>query len=103
MTAPTVTAPQCPDWCDGICRTCSCAGPDCPRLHTQLDMVVTGTNGDGKPNAALVALERQDTADGPGRIYLHLDLEEHSLHLTPAAARDLAAVLNLLADLGEPR
>lgn len=109
MTAPTVTAPPCPDWCDGVCRTCSCGAPSCGLLHTQKDIVITGCNdlqttgAPGDKNAVLVALERQDTTERPGDVYLHLDLTEHSLHLTPAAAREFAAVLNRLADLGEPR
>lgn len=110
MTTTTLAIPACPDWCDGLCRGCDCdCERDCRLLHTQEDRVVRGINPinegprAGEPNRVMVALERQDTETAAGDIYLHLDLEQHSLFLTPDQAREFARVLTRLAKQGESR
>lgn len=106
MTAATLTRPACPPWCAGVCQTCTCGDPTCRLWHAQHDVRVGGLNIDsnsGELNAAMVALERKDTADRPGPTYLSLDIEEHPLHLSPVQARELAAALIRLADQGEAR
>ena len=90
----------CPSWCDGVCGTCSCDDDSCRLLHTQRDTVVEGVGPEGKTNAVLVALERRDTAEAAGTVGVHLDLEEHDLHLTLAATRELGLALLRIANQG---
>ena len=103
MTAALVAAPPCPDWCDEVCRECTCDSPNCRLLHTQKDTRVDGDGRDGKPNTLLFALDRRDTAGSPREVRIHLDLTEHDIHFTLAQAREIAAHLNRLADQGELR
>lgn len=98
MTVATLLA--CPSWCDGVCRQCACGDESCYLLHTQEDTRVDGLGRKGKPNTAMLALERQDTADTAGPARIHLDLEEHDLHLSLDGARELAAALLKLAEQG---
>ena len=98
MTVATLLA--CPSWCDGVCRDCPCGDGICRLLHTQEDTRVAGLGREGKPNTVMVALERRDTTDAAGAVRIHLDLEEHDLHLDLDGARELAAALVKLAEQG---
>jgi hypothetical protein len=97
MIAPPI---PCPSWCDGTCREYHGDTSTCCREHTQEDVRVVGVNDAGDENAVELALERLDTEATAGPVRVHLDLEEQSLHLTLAGARELAAALLNLAGQG---
>lgn len=103
MTAPVVTKPACPPWCDGMCRRCYCDKVDCHRKHTQDDTRVTGVDSYGDPNWITLSLVRQDTEDTTGPVGVCLDIEQPLLHLTLAQAHALAAALTRVIAEGETR
>lgn len=94
MTAPALAIPDCPGWCD---QSCHGFGDDIDTklLHTQTDVLVAA--GDDSHEFLRLGLGRDDDLGKPGPVRIFL--ENH--YISPRQARELAARLVEMADLGE--
>jgi uncharacterized protein DUF6907 len=97
----------CPDWCDGTCG--DDPTEEWRRMHTQADVKVPARKqaygDDSTPTNVLLGLIRCDEDVRPGCPEISLGFEGgwEDVRLTTDRARELAARLVELADLGDQR
>lgn len=102
-----VSAPPCPEWCDGICRQSTVSEEFL--LHAQQEIEVPATVDD-EPTNLLLALVRQDDPDRTGPTLVGIALStgfvaagcgfDEEIRLSLDNARRLGALLTDLADRG---
>jgi len=103
MTA-LVLAVTCPPWCDSTCRDED--DKDWQQFHTHPDLRVPAGNAGYDtvvPVNVLLSLVRRDSITGTGTTQISLGTTGgfDDIRLDLRRARELAAQLNRLADLGE--